>query len=65
MPISTSDSTGLKRRIAAKAREAGFDAVGFTRADARPDLPEKLSRWLELRRQGDMGWMEETAAVLR
>ena len=61
MPISTSDSTGLKQRIAAKAREAGFDAVGFTRADARPDLPEKLSRWLELRRQGDMGWMEETA----
>ncbi len=62
MPISTSESADLKTRIAAKAREAGFDAVGFTRADARPDLPARLSRWLELRRQGDMGWMEETAA---
>ena len=62
MPISTSENADLKTRIAAKAREAGFDAVGFTRADARPDLPARLSRWLELRRQGDMGWMEEIAA---
>lgn len=46
----------------ARAREAGFDDIGFARADARPDLPEKLGRWLALGRHGSMGWMEETAA---
>lgn len=66
MPISTSDPTSdqiaLREALAARAREAGFDDIGFARADARPDLPEKLGRWLTLGRHGSMGWMEETSA---
>jgi epoxyqueuosine reductase len=66
MPISTSDpahdQTALREALMARAREAGFDDIGFARADARPDLPEKLGRWLALGRHGSMGWMEETAA---
>ncbi|MFA7638536.1 MAG: tRNA epoxyqueuosine(34) reductase QueG, partial [Parvibaculum sp.] len=66
MPISTSDPASdqiaLREALAARAREAGFDDIGFARADARPDLPEKLGRWLTLGRHGSMGWMEETSA---
>src|SRR5690554_5387244 len=66
MPISTSDpvfdQTALREALMARAREAGFDDIGFARADARPDLPEKLGRWLALGRHGSMGWMEETVA---
>ena len=66
MPISTSDSLSrneaLREALAARAKEAGFDDMGIARADARPDLREKLGHWLELGRHGQMGWMEETAA---
>ncbi len=66
MPISTSDSGSKngawREALAARAKEAGFDDIGIARADARPDLPAKLERWLELGRHGQMGWMEETAA---
>jgi epoxyqueuosine reductase len=66
MPISTSeplrDEAALREALTARAREAGFDDIGITRANARPDLPEKLGRWLTLGRHGSMGWMEETSA---
>lgn len=52
----------MREALAVRAREAGFDDIGIARADARPDLPEKLRHWLELGRHGQMGWMEETAA---
>lgn len=65
MPISTSDSgaknEALRKALAARAKEAGFDDIGIARADARPDLPGKLGNWLALGRHGEMGWMEETA----
>ncbi|MFN4353623.1 tRNA epoxyqueuosine(34) reductase QueG [Parvibaculum sp.] len=65
MPISTSEigtkNEALREALAARAKEAGFDDIGIARADARPDLPEKLNHWLALGRHGQMGWMEETA----
>ncbi len=51
----------MREALAARAKEAGFDDIGIARADARPDLPEKLGQWLQLGRHGQMGWMEETA----
>jgi len=47
--------------LKARAAALGFDAFGITRADARPDLPEKLRVALEAGWHGDMEWMEETA----
>jgi epoxyqueuosine reductase len=64
MPISTSetnDLTALRGALVAQAKEAGFDDIGIARADARADLPERLQHWLDLGRQGGMGWMAETA----
>ncbi len=66
MPISISDSgttiEAVREALAARAKEAGFDDIGVARADARRDLPEKLSHWLQLDRHGQMGWMADTAA---
>lgn len=65
MPISTSDRndlTALREALVLRAKEAGFDDIGIARSDARHDLPEKLNRWLDLGRHGEMGWMAETAA---
>ncbi len=56
MPISTSD---LKTRLAARALEEGFAACRVTRPDAIPDAPERLARFVELGRHGQMGWMAE------
>mgnify|MGYP003876510387 CR=1 FL=1 len=58
----TPNSENLVAELKTRATQLGFESFGITAADARPDLPARLSRWLELRRQGDMGWMEETAA---
>ncbi len=44
-----------------RARALGFDAFGIARADARPDLPEKLAVALERDWHGEMDWMAETA----
>ena len=66
MPISTSDAAteldGLRAELFRRAKEAGFDDAGIARADARPDLPARLSAWLAQERHGDMGWMAATAA---
>ncbi|MBI1262119.1 MAG: tRNA epoxyqueuosine(34) reductase QueG [Rhizobiales bacterium] len=62
MPISISDPRALKPALLERAREAGFDDIGFLRVDARPDLPAALQSWLADGRHGDMAWMAETAA---
>ena len=46
----------------ARATALGFDAFGIARADARPDLPAKLSEALERGWHAGMDWMEETEA---
>jgi epoxyqueuosine reductase len=45
-----------KDRIRARAKDLGFDAVGFARAEAHPD-GARLRAWLDSGRQGTMGWM--------
>ena len=51
----------LDEAIRAKARELGFAACGFARADAAAEAGLDLERWLEAGYQGTMGWMEARA----
>ena len=51
----------LRIGLEEKARELGFCAIGFARADAAPRSGERLRRWLAEGAHGDMIWMEETA----
>ncbi len=58
MPPSSGNA--LIAEIRARAKSLGFDAFGVTRADARPDLPEKLDQALTAGWHGEMEWMAET-----
>jgi epoxyqueuosine reductase len=51
----------LRMQLEEKARELGFCAIGFARADAAPASGERLRQWLAEGAHGDMIWMEETA----
>jgi epoxyqueuosine reductase len=51
----------LIAELRARAESLGFDAFGVARADARPDLPEKLATAIERGWHGDMDWIPETA----
>jgi epoxyqueuosine reductase len=51
----------LRTGLEEKARELGFCAIGFARADAAPASGERLRQWLADGAHGDMIWMEETA----
>src|SRR5689334_8387915 len=51
-----------REAIKERAREEGFDAVGFARAEAPRDSGEALASYLERGHHGDMAWMETTAA---
>ena len=56
--------TGTDKLIAdlkERAKALGFDTFGVARADARPDLPEKLAVALEREWLGEMEWMADTA----
>ena len=52
----------VEQEIRAKAKELGFVACGFARADAAPQAGGELMRWLGESRHGEMGWMEERAS---
>src|SRR5256885_5349505 len=54
-------SASLEEAIRSKARELGFAACGFTRADAADSAGLDLRRWLEAGHHGTMGWMEARA----
>jgi epoxyqueuosine reductase len=53
--------SGLVTELESRARALGFDAFGIAPADARPDLPAKLTAALAAGWHGDMAWMAETA----
>jgi len=53
-------STLSAARLRSLAREAGFDLVGFARAEPLP--PRTLLEWLEAGMAADMDWMAERAA---
>jgi epoxyqueuosine reductase len=49
--------TEIKEVIRARAHEFGFDAVGFTSAEAGPEDSRHLRQYLAEGRHGDMDWM--------
>src|SRR3954464_2713967 len=51
----------LEEAIRTKARELGFVACGFARAEAANEAGIDLKRWLEAGHHGTMGWMEARA----
>src|SRR5579884_1285985 len=64
MPNSTSKpgrDGSPKEAIRSRALEAGFDAVGFARAESPPDAGARLSAFLAEGRHGEMEWMERTS----
>jgi len=53
----------LKERLFARAAELGFQRLGVAKADALGVEAERLQAWLASERHGEMGYMQETAAV--
>lgn len=51
------EAASIKQAILARAREFGFDAVGFTLARGDPDDSRHLRQYLAEGRHGDMDWM--------
>ncbi|ACL60266.1 domain of unknown function DUF1730 [Methylobacterium nodulans ORS 2060] len=58
----TRDGAGLRRLLEERARALGFDALAVTGPEAVPDLPARLSAWLDAGHQAGMGWMGERVA---
>jgi epoxyqueuosine reductase len=50
----------LRKRLAERASELGFQAFGVTSPSASPELGERLAAWLEAGQHGSMSWMERT-----
>jgi epoxyqueuosine reductase len=61
----TPASEDVRETIRDEARRLGFDAVGFTAAEAAPEVSEGFDAWLADGTHGDMGWMATTAARRR
>ena len=62
MRSSISDLTESAREaIRERASAAGFDSVGFARAQLPAHAPEGLAAYLARGHHGDMAWMENTA----
>jgi len=65
MPSSISEAAkpeaDIREVIRARAREEGFDAVGFTRAEKSRGAAQALAAFLGRGYQGDMGWMQATS----
>jgi epoxyqueuosine reductase len=50
--------TGLSEKIRQKAREIGFDKIGFARAERLDAESARLFTWLDRGFQGEMAWMD-------
>ena len=57
----TADAAGVVSELRARSQALGFDAFGIARADARPDLGDKLEAALAHGWQDGMDWMAGTA----
>jgi epoxyqueuosine reductase len=51
--------SGLKARLEAEARAAGFSKMGICRPDAIPQAAERLAAFVAKGRHGQMAWMAE------
>jgi epoxyqueuosine reductase len=56
------EDVSAKSAVIAKAKELGFDAVGFTRAALAPEIAARLGDYLGRGFHGEMEWMTTTAA---
>lgn len=56
----SADGNTIVSELRARAKTLGFDSVGITSADARPDLSQKLASALDQHWHAGMEWMEET-----
>ncbi len=54
-------AAGISEAIRARAREEGFDAAGFARAEAPHGAGEGLAEFLARAHHGDMVWMQTNA----
>ncbi len=61
MTTSISDLTAAAQEIRLRLAEEGFDQIAFVRPDAVPDVPERLSDFLDQDWQGDMAWLKDKA----
>lgn len=48
----------ISQKIREKAKELGFQAVGFAKAEALKEFKEKLDDWLEKNYHAEMGYMQ-------
>lgn len=55
------EPSAVKDRLAARALEEGFSAMGVCAPDAVPEAAGRLGHWLAEGRQGQMAWMAERA----
>lgn len=49
----------LRDKLAARALDEGFSAMGICAPDATPQTAGRLAEWLEKGHHGDMGWMAD------
>ena len=63
--VNAGGTDDLKHRLAAKARELGFVAVGFAPAADDSLRARRLEQWLGAGMHGDMEWMAARADVRR
>lgn len=52
------DTLAITMKVRQKARDLGFDACGFSRAQKLDKEAYRLEQWLNEGRHGTMGWME-------
>lgn len=62
MGVQASPVDDLKARLRAKATEEGFAGFGVCRPDAVPELPDRLKRFVDEQRHGQMAWMADRMA---
>ncbi len=53
----------LKTRLIVQAREAGFTAARVTTPAAIPEMPDRLSAFLQAGYHGQMSWLEDRASL--
>jgi epoxyqueuosine reductase len=61
MPSSTSNPASLKEAIRVRAKEEGFDSVGFTEPQLPNNAADDLKLFLDQGLHGDMAWMATNA----
>src|ERR671938_813107 len=62
--LAPQDPTRARRVLEERAREAGFDLVGVTRAEPLREGGERLREWQQAGMAADMGYMQRPVELL-